>query len=124
MRYAILCLALAASPALAKEYGPYNQTCSYQDLTESPEDSANEVPCTMRYVSTPTGLLFSFRFGGRTVTVENSSDSSNGLWRAVRINGKPGLSLELWRGSYVAATNDMSISFEWRDRGSPKYPAN
>lgn len=125
MRYTILFLVLVGFPASvsAKEYGPFDQTCSYHDATAPPEDGADEVLCTMRYVATPTGLRITFRFGGRTVIVE-SSERSNGLWRAVRINGKPGVSLELWRGSYVASTNDLSVSFEWRDPGSPKYPAN
>ena len=124
MRSLILLLALAAAPAVAQEEGPYSQTCSYQDTSEPDEDAAYEVDCTMRYVSIPTGLRYTFRFGGRSVVVDVSSESANGLWHGARINGRPAIRLELWRGSYVAVTTDMRISLEWRDRGEPKYPAN
>ena len=117
-------LALAASPAVAQEEGPFPQTCSYQDTSEPDEDAAYEVDCTMRYVFTPAGLRYTFRFGGRSIVVEVSSESGNGLWRAAQINGRPAVRLELWRGSYVAVTTDTRISFEWRDRNEPKYPAN
>lgn len=123
-RTSILFLALFASPALAQEEGPFPQTCSYSDTSEPDEDSAYEVYCTMRYVYTPAGLQYTFRFGGRTVVVDVSSEGGNGLWRAARINGRPAVRLELWRGSYVAVTTDTRISFEWRDQNAPKYPAN
>lgn len=120
----VLLLALAASPAAAQQRGPFNQTCSYHDKSDPDEDAADEVLCTMRYVSTPTGLRYTFRFGGRTVVLETSSNNTNGLWRAGRLNGRPAVTLELWRGSYVAVTTDLRSSFEWRDRNAPKYPVN
>lgn len=122
MRKLIALVAVIASPAIAQEEGPYPQTCSYLDKSQPDEDAAYEVDCTMRYVSTPTGLRYTFRFGDRTVVVE-SGESANGLWRTARINGRPAVRLELWRGSYVAVTNDTQVSFEWRDRNEPKYPA-
>ena len=124
MKRIIFLLSLAASPALAQEAGPFPQTCSYQNAAEPAEDSAHEVSCTMRYVSTPDGLRYTFRFGGRTVVVDSNRESTNGLWRATKIDGRPAVSLELWRGSYVAVTIDMRVSFEWRDRNGPKYPVN
>ena len=124
LKVVVLVLALAASPALAQEMGPFAQTCTYRDARAPVEDEAFEVHCTMRYVSTPVGIRSSFRFGGRTVVVDSISGGANGLWDRVTIDGRPGVSLELWRGSYVAVTNDLRVSFEWRDRNGPKYPVN
>lgn len=124
MRWVVLGLALVASPAVAQQEGPFPQTCTYSDTSAPPEDGADEVLCSMRYVSTATGLRYTFRFGGRTVVVDQSLDAGNGLWSAGRIDGKPAVILELWRGSRVAVTTDTSVSLEWRDRGAPKYPAN
>lgn len=122
-------VALVESPASSEtsalqSEGPFDQTCSYSDATQPDEDAAEEVLCTVRYVSTDNGIRYTFRFGGRTVVVDSSSEISNGLWRAATIDGRPAVSLELWRGSYVAATTDLAVTFEWRDRNSPKFPAN
>jgi len=119
----ISALALLTSSAAAQD-GPFRQTCTYQNIAEPDEDGASEVYCTLRYVSTPTGLRHMFRFGGRAVVVDLDSDGRNGLWRSGKIDGKPAVILELWRGSYVATTTDLRVSMEWRDQGSPKYPAN
>ncbi|MBJ7437609.1 MAG: hypothetical protein JHD35_01105 [Sphingopyxis sp.] len=119
----ISALALFTSSAAAQD-GPFPQSCTYQNVTESDEDGATEVYCTLRYVSTPTGLRHTFRFGGRTVVIDQGSDRRNGLWRSGKIDGRPAVILELWRGSYVATTTDLQVSMEWRDQGSPKYPAN
>lgn len=116
--------AFVAAPLVAQENGPFDQTCTYQNLSEPPEDAADEVLCTMRYSATTTGIIYKFRFGGRTVQVKSIDGYANGLWTIVEINGKRGLMFELWRGSRIAATNDGVISFEWRDRGSQKYPEN
>jgi len=115
--------AATEASALQSE-GPYDQTCSYSDITQPAEDAADEVLCTMRYVSTDTGLRYTFRFGGRTVVLDSSGETTNGLWRAAKIDGRPAVSRELWRGSYVAATADLRVTFEWRDRNSPQFPAN
>ena len=115
--------AISETSALQSE-GPFDQTCSYIDSTRPVEDSAEEVLCTMRYVATDSGLRYSFRFGGRTVVLDSSSEKSNGLWRAATIDGRPAVSLELWRGSFVATTTDLAVTFEWRDRNSPKFPAD
>ena len=127
MKSLILFGALAvfySSPSLAQENGPFDQTCTYQNLSEPPEDAADEVLCTMRYSASSTGLIYKFRFGGRTVQIKTIDGYVNGLWTIVEIDGKRGLMFELWRGSRIAATNDGSISFEWRDPGSPKFPRN
>lgn len=117
-------IALLAATSAAAQSGPFQQTCSYSNKTEPVEDAATEVLCTMRYTAIPNGLRYSFRFGGRTVVFETNSNSTNDLWSSGRLNGMPAIMLELWRGSNVAVTTDMRISFEWRDRGAPKYPAN
>lgn len=119
----MLLATLAASPAIAQEESPFPQTCTYEDA-RVPDGGVYEVDCTMRYRFTDSGVLYSFRFGGRSVVVEVSSEGGNGPWRPASINGQPALRLELWRGSYIAVTNDMQVSFDWRDRGAPKYPAN
>lgn len=123
MKKLILFIALVTSPAVAQE-GPFPQTCTYEDTIEPEEDAAHEVSCTMRYESTPGGIRYSFRFGGRTVVVETAGEGGVGLWRPARINGNPGVRLELRRGSYIAVTSDARLSFEWRDRNEPKYPVN
>lgn len=108
----------------AQSLGPFDQTCSYINKSQPEEDASEDVLCTMRYASTDTGTRYTFRFGGRTVVVDASGEVANGLWRATSIDGQPAVSLELWRGSFVAVTTDLSVSFEWRDRGEPKYPVS
>ena len=115
----------ASNEALAiQSSGPFDQTCSYRNAAQPEEDAAEEVLCTMRYVSTNDGIRYTFRFGGRTVTVDSSREIANGLWRGAKIDGRPAVSLELWRGSFVAVSTDLGVTFEWRDRDSPKFPAN
>ena len=121
---ALMILALAESPQIRETEGPFPQTCSFSDVSTPVEDGAEEVLCTMRYTSTPEGLRYTFRFGGRSVVVETDSERVNGLWRAAKIDGKPAVVRELWRGSHIAVTSDMRLAFEWRDRDGGRFPVN
>jgi hypothetical protein len=114
----------AREASVLQSSGPFDQTCSYRNAAQPDEDAAEEVFCTMRYVSTDDGIRYTFRFGGRMVTIDRSGEIANGLWRGAKIDGRPAVSLELWRGSYVAVSTDLGVTFEWRDRDSPKFPAN
>lgn len=114
----------SAAVAQAQELeGPFRTTCSYS--TGDPVDSgALDVDCSMTLRATVYSYERQFRFGDETVTVSVPRGYAIDRWKPVKINGRPGVQLELWRGSYVVVSNDMWISFEWRDRGAPKYPVN
>jgi hypothetical protein len=104
----------AREASVLQSSGPFDQTCSYRNAAQPDEDAAEEVFCTMRYVSTDDGIRYTFRFGGRMVTIDRSGEIANGLWRGAKIDGQTGVNADVAAGAFVKGSPCLPYQLEQR----------
>ena len=88
--------------------------CEYFNLTTNAM-TTEETPCTATY--SDNGVTFRAR--DMTVVIEYAGQRQ-GQWAHVRLNGRPAMRYEIYRQSYVYATEDLTEFLDVWDRGASR----